>query len=143
MRIWSIHPKYLDSAGLVACWRETLLAKNVLLNTTKGYKSHPQLLRFKNSKSPITYINNYLNELYIESKKRNYNFSFEKIGDVKNNLEKIKITRGQIFYEFNHLLNKIKLRNIKKYQEIKNEKNIDCNNIFEIIDGDVEFWEKQ
>jgi hypothetical protein len=30
MRIWSLHPKYLDSKGLVALWRESLLAKNVL-----------------------------------------------------------------------------------------------------------------
>ena len=143
MRIWSIHPKYLDSSGLVACWRETLLAKNVLLGLTKGYKSHPQLLRFKNLESPIDYINNYLNELYIESKKRNYNFSFEKIGVLKNNLKKLPINSGQIFYEFEHLLNKLKIRDLKKYNEIKNIKNIDCNNIFKTIPGDVEFWEKQ
>ena len=30
MRIWSLHPKYLDAKGVVALWRETLLAKNVL-----------------------------------------------------------------------------------------------------------------
>lgn len=143
MRIWSIHPKYLDSSGLVACWRETLLAKNVLLGLTKGYKNHPQLLRFKNSEFPIDYINNYLNELYIESKKRNYNFSFEKVGIFKNNLEKLPINSGQIFYEFEHLLNKLKIRDLKKYNEIKNIKNIDCNNVFKIINGDIEFWEKQ
>jgi len=43
MRIWSLHPKYLDSKGMVALWREALLAKQVLLNKTKGYKNHPQL----------------------------------------------------------------------------------------------------
>ncbi|MEM3714836.1 MAG: pyrimidine dimer DNA glycosylase/endonuclease V [Nitrososphaeria archaeon] len=40
MRLWSIHPKYLDQKGLVACWREGLLAKKVLLGKVKGYKNH-------------------------------------------------------------------------------------------------------
>ena len=29
MRIWSIHPRYLDARGLVALWREALLARAV------------------------------------------------------------------------------------------------------------------
>ena len=41
MRIWSIHPKYLDTKGLVTLLRETLLAKNVLKDKTKMYKNHP------------------------------------------------------------------------------------------------------
>ena len=28
MRLWTLHPKYLDAAGLVALWREALLAQN-------------------------------------------------------------------------------------------------------------------
>lgn len=27
MRLWSLHPRYLDSKGLVALWCEALLAK--------------------------------------------------------------------------------------------------------------------
>ena len=49
MRLWSVHPKYLDSKGLVALWREALLAKQVLEGGTKGYRNHPQLDRFKKS----------------------------------------------------------------------------------------------
>jgi hypothetical protein len=47
MRLWSLHPKYLDRAGLLAVWREGLLAQQVLMGNTKGYKNHPQLNRFK------------------------------------------------------------------------------------------------
>lgn len=37
MRLWSIHPRYLDTKGLVALWRETLLlAQAVLFGNTKG-----------------------------------------------------------------------------------------------------------
>jgi hypothetical protein len=53
MRLWSIHPGYLDAKGLVALWREALLAQNVLLRNTKGYKKHPQLEQFNNTSNPI------------------------------------------------------------------------------------------
>ena len=48
MRLWSLHPKYMDSKGLVALWREGLLARAVLKGQTNGYINHPQLIRFKN-----------------------------------------------------------------------------------------------
>ena len=81
MRLWSlIHPKYLDSKGLVALWREGLLAKKVLKGETKGYKNHPQLLRFKNSNDRSRHDNNYLLNVYKESKSRGYNFNKSKIG---------------------------------------------------------------
>jgi hypothetical protein len=78
MRLWSLHPEYLDTKGLVALWREALLAKHVLEGKTKGYKNHPQLDRFKQSVSPVEMINQYLAEVYIEASKRNYNFNKEK-----------------------------------------------------------------
>ncbi len=78
MRIWSLHPKYLDTKGLVALWRETLLAKNVLEGNTKGYKNHPQLKRFKNSEYPVQVINQYLSAVYLESLTRGYHFNIAK-----------------------------------------------------------------
>jgi len=42
MRLWSIHPKYLDRQGLLAVWRESLLAQSVLI---KGeYTECPECL---------------------------------------------------------------------------------------------------
>ena len=79
MRIWSIHPKYLDAKGLVALWRETLLAKNVLYGLTKGYKNHPQLNRFKETGDPKEYINKYLISIYNEALSRSYKFDKSKI----------------------------------------------------------------
>ncbi|GIW62281.1 MAG: hypothetical protein KatS3mg090_0107 [Patescibacteria group bacterium] len=78
MRLWTIHPKYLDSKGLVALWREGLLAKKVLEGKTKGYKNHPQLNRFKTHKKPLEAINSYLFNIYKEAKKRGYNFDKKK-----------------------------------------------------------------
>jgi hypothetical protein len=37
MRLWTLHPRYLDSQGLVALWREGLLAQAVLRNRTRGF----------------------------------------------------------------------------------------------------------
>jgi len=47
MRLWSLHPAYLDARGLGALWREGLLAQAVLRGKTRGYRSHPQLERWR------------------------------------------------------------------------------------------------
>ena len=82
MRIWSLHPQYLDAKGLVALWRETLLAKHVLENKTKGYKNHPQLNRFKRTKNPVDSINHYLFFVLQEARVRNYKFDAAKIAST-------------------------------------------------------------
>lgn len=141
MRIWSIHPKYLDQKGLVALWRETLLAKNVLLKKTKGYKNHPQLIRFQYTKNPILSINTYLYYTYQESLKRGYHFDYNKIGHIDKNI-KIQVTKKQIKYESEHLLKKLNIRDIKRYDILKKEKNFKTHPIFKIREGEVENWEK-
>lgn len=140
MRIWSIHPKYLDAKGLVALWREALLAKNVLEGKTKGYKNHPQLNRFKATKNPVHSINQYLKDVFKVAERRNYNFDRSKINWTVTST-KIKVTRGQIKYEVQHLLNKLKIRDKIRYTEIKAIENFDCHPSFKIIEGDIEKWE--
>lgn len=140
MRIWSLHPKYLDTKGLVALWRETLLAKHVLEGKTKGYKHHPQLIRFKEAKYPLDCINQYLSEVYFEAKKRDYNFDKQKI-DWSFKKSKLSVTKGQMDYEINHLLNKLKNRDIEKFKELKSKKHFDCHPIFKLKEGEIEDWE--
>ncbi len=143
MRLWSIHPKYLDTKGLLAVWREGLLAKKVLEGKTKGYRNHPQLIRFKKYHNTLYAINAYLSKIYDEACNRSYNFSKNKINYIlKKNI--IPVSNGQIKYERKHLLKKLKLRDIEKYEELfsYNDKNIEINSIFYLIDGDIEEWEK-
>jgi hypothetical protein len=140
MRLWSIHPKYLDSKGLVAHWRESLLAKKVLENKTKGYRKHPQLLRFKKNKNTQILINTYLYYIYLESLKRGYNFDSNKIGEKDTQL-KIYVNDKQITYEFEHLLKKLKKRDMKKFEGIKNTSKIKTNPLFKIKEGNIEDWE--
>ena len=140
MRIWSLHPKYIDSKGLVALWRETLLAKHVLEGKTKGYKNHPQLQRFKETSHPLNHINSYLSAVLEESKHRGYNFDESKIGssvDVKF----IPVTTGQILYEKEHLLGKLIVRDLAKYHKLNETIDVQLHPLFNLIEGDVEPWE--
>ena len=140
MRIWSLHPKYLDSKGLVALWRETLLAKHVLAGQTKGYKNHPQLKRFKNTENPAASINQYLAEVFNESQKRGYNFDKNKI-DWNFTPDIITVTKGQVNYEKIHLLKKLGIRDYQLFKELENLDNWDIHPLFRITSGNIEDWE--
>ena len=97
MRLWSIHPKYLDTRGLVALWREGLLTKHVLEGKTKGYRNHPQLNRFKEQEDPVHAIHYYLCKVYEEAANRNYQFDETKLNwDCKPCT--IQVTTGQVDY---------------------------------------------
>lgn len=141
MRLWSIHPKYLDCKGIVAVWREGLLAKKVLMGETNRYKTHPQLERFKKHKKPIDAIDTYLFHVWKESKNRCYNFDKGKIGK-KITKEKIEVTIGQILYEFELLKMKVKKREISRYNDLLKTKKPETNPVFKIKNGYIESWEK-
>lgn len=141
MRIWSVAPELLDSKGLVACWRETLLALNVLQGNTKGYRNHPQLNRFKSQEDSIQSICNYLHSLCDDADKRCYKFNRTKIPNAQHVINKIPVTTGQLIYEFNFLKQKVLGRtgSWKYGDECKLEY---LNHNFYAVDGDIESWEK-
>jgi hypothetical protein len=141
MRLWSIHPEYLDSKGLVALWRETLLAQKVLLGNTKGYTKHPQLIRFNNTSNPIGAIACYLRTISDEADRRGYNFNRNKIADKKIN-SRIPVTKGQVDYEFKHLLEKIRERDPDLYKHLEMIDKVKLNPLFKEICGTVEEWER-
>jgi hypothetical protein len=140
MRIWSIHPKYLDTKGLVALWRETLLAKHVLENKTKGYRNHPQLHRFKKIQEPLHAINYYLSIVHEEAIKRNYRFDPEKISRHFDPV-KMNVTKGQVDYEIAHLKNKLRQRDPAKWKEIVVIETIEAHPLFTVVEGTTEDWE--
>ena len=141
MRLWSIHSEYLDRAGLLAVWREALLAQKVLEGKTKGYTNHPQLKRFKSHRFPKKAIANYLLGIWKEAKRRGYNFDPEKIG-AKGKVEKILVTRGQLKYEFGLLQEKLKRRAPIIARQLASVKEIKPHPLFEAIEGNIEEWEK-
>ncbi len=141
MRLWSLHPEYLDTKGLLALWREGLLARKVLSGKTTGYKNHPQLIRFKKFKDPVKILDCYLFAVYEESVKRGYKFDINKI-KYKNSKLKIKVTKEQLSYEYNHLLKKLKKRDKNLFLKYRKNIKIKSNPIFKVINGDIENWEK-
>lgn len=143
MRLWSIHPKYLDCKGLLALWREGLLAKKVLENRTIGYKNHPQLIRFRKVNDPGLAINAFMTSVLLDARSRGYSFDQSKIKFVEYN-GLMTLYKGQFEYEFTHLLAKLKTRDpvrSENLSRVKNE-NIVPNPVFKIVDGPVETWER-
>ena len=106
MRIWSLHPQYLDRQGLIACWRETLLAQKVLAGLTRGYTRHPQLDRFRALADPLAGIGAYLAGLADEATRRGYRFDRTRI-TTPGATAALTVTRGQLDVEAGHLLAKL------------------------------------
>jgi hypothetical protein len=144
MRIWSFSPEYLDVKGLLAVWREGLLALAVLQNKTKGYKNHPQLRRFKDSSEGLQFLKLYLYEVYLEAEKRNYSFNPSKIIDIKAYKadEKIPLNSGQLEYEWKHYLEKIRNRAPGYYEKYKGLPKPAPAAVFYEVEGGIENWEK-
>ena len=140
MRLWSIHPSYLDRQGLLAVWREGLLAKKVLEGETKGYKNHPQLIRFREHEEPLNAINYYLSEILKEGETRSYRFDHTKLYPVQD-VSGIFITGGQITYEFSHLLLKLKARDHQRFELLKQETKIKIHPLFIRVEGGIAPWE--
>lgn len=140
MRLWSIHPKYLDAKGLVALWREALLAQSVLLGNTVGYRHHPQLIRFKATSNPVAAIGSYLKGVELEAKARNYKFDAAKINAARGT-NPIPVTSGQIEFEFSHLKKKLRTRDVEKLQHLESVSEIALHPSFKEVRGEVEAWE--
>lgn len=143
MRIWSIHPKYLDPQGLVALWRETLLAQKVLAGRTKGYKNHPQLQRFKEQSEPLKFIGSYLYQVYLEAERRGYDFDQSKILEQFSARSKksLRVTAGQKKYEFEHLKRKLKARSPELYRQVRGLKEVELHPLFRSCPGPIADWE--
>jgi hypothetical protein len=122
-------------------WRETLLAQKVIQGKTKGYTNHPQLIRFRNSTDPPGMIGAYLEEIYKESLERGYNFDRSKIYKVSRRM-KINVNKGQLTYEFTHLKKKLRTRDPVTFKRLKSVEYIEPNFIFNVVEGDVESWER-
>ena len=140
MRLWTIHPRHLDAKGLLALWREGLLAQCVLQGRTKGYRNHPQLRRFKATADPPASIASYLRAVHEEAVRRGYSFRAEKIGAGRF-AGRIPCARGQLLYEWEHLKNKLRLRDAARHAEAGQVVTPDPHPLFEIVEGGIEEWE--
>jgi hypothetical protein len=141
MRLWTLHPKYLDPQGLVALWREALLAKAVLRGETRGYTQHPQLKRFKAHTSPRLAINAYLAAIHSDATSRGYKFDRTKVGPVRL-VTPLSVTSGQISYEWEHLLQKLATRSPALFSHWRNLAMPECHPLFRPCPGPIASWER-
>jgi hypothetical protein len=141
VRLWTLHPKYLDPAGLTALWREGLLARQVLLNRTRGYRHHPQLERFRALDRPVAAINTYLEAVHQEATERSYHFNRAKIGAARLEVP-VAATTGQLLFEWNHLKAKLQRRNPKWLISVDQTVQPEPHPLFRIVQGPVQEWER-
>lgn len=151
MRLWSLHPAMLDRQGLLAAWREGLLAQSVIVKLQSGekpaYRNHPQLSRFLASPVPLCLIGTWLTFIQKEATKRGYSFDKSKILEPSEAFRLI-VTSGQLEYEFNHLQSKLKERDNSLYwfnygyYVCAENSAIEQHPMFVVVDGEIEGWEK-
>jgi len=142
LRLWSIHPRYLDRQGLLALWREALLARAVLCGRTRGYRHHPQLERFRLHPSPRAAICAYLGVIHDEALRRGYAFDRRKAGPQKT-VVPIPVTRGQLAYEWRHLLGKLAERSPADHRRLRCLASPACHPLMRRRRGGIEPWERR
>lgn len=141
MRLWSIHPQHLDPVGLVALWREALLAQAVLAGRTRGYARHPQLQRFREHGDPLAFIASYLSVLALEAEHRGYSFNRSKIELPATGICS-EVTLGQLTFESRHLKRKLRNRNLSAYRRVSGLSVLSPHPCFKIIPGKIASWER-
>ncbi|WP_424936006.1 MULTISPECIES: pyrimidine dimer DNA glycosylase/endonuclease V [Bacteria] len=149
MRIWSLHPRHLDRAGLVACWRETLLAQAVLAERTRGYRHHPQLERFRAADDPLQTIGRYLATLADEADHRGYRFDRARIDRprpspdevVEPSAPALEVTEGQLMFEWQHLGHKLRLRSAQDAESWASTSPTP-HPLFHVMPGPAASWER-
>ena len=141
MRLWTLHPKYLDARGLAALWREGLLAQQVLRGKTRGYKRHPQLRRFRAARSPVGAIARYLTAVTREAAARGYTFDRTRIGRARFR-GRLPATDGQLRYEWRRLRGKLRRRAPQAFRRIQSVADPEPHPLFRIVPGPVADWER-
>ncbi|HVU83086.1 MAG TPA: pyrimidine dimer DNA glycosylase/endonuclease V [Rhodanobacteraceae bacterium] len=142
MRLWSLHPRYLDSKGLTAAWREALLARAVMAGQTRGYRAHPQLIRFERCAAPLLTIESYLHGLLAEAQARGFEFDAGKVSGMRTH-RRLTVTRGQLAFEVRHLREKLRVRDPGRLRLLpRSAIAVETHPLFRVVPGAVAAWER-
>jgi hypothetical protein len=142
MRLWTLHPRYLDAKGLVAAWREALLAQKVLQGRTRTYTKHPQLARFRSHPRPVQAMAAFLAGIAADAQRRGYHFNTSKISRHRSR-SRMTETQGQLLYEWKHLRGKLRTRSPAVHRRLRDIAIPDAHPLFTIVRGQVRDWEKR
>lgn len=126
---------------MLATWREALLAQAVLAGRTRGYRQHPQLLRFMALPDPVAGIGCYLHHVATEAAVRGYRFDTGRIISSDQSL-KMAVTDGQLQFEWTHLLRKLGERDPERWRT-QRDLSPRPHPMFTVVAGPIESWERQ
>ena len=126
----------------MALWREGLLAQKVLTGATRGYRSHPQLERFRAHPQPGCAIVAYLHAVCDEAQRRGYRFDRAKIAAFDNYDCQIPVADGQMQYEFTHLCAKLSQRDPSARERLRGIPDPEPHPCFVVVPGPVASWER-
>lgn len=138
MRLWSIDPALLDRAALVAGWREGLLAQKVLRGLTTGYRSHPQLERFRTLTDPVAGVATWLHGLADAADARGFRFDRTRV-ILPAGPERLPLTEGQLALEWSHLRAKVTARDPAWLDRLVAPQ---PHPMFDLTPGPVATWER-
>jgi len=162
MRLWSLHPRYLDTAGLTAGWREALLAQRVLTGTTRGYRRHPQLERFWPGSAlagqagdaigrvggdvvpwPGDRIVAFLQAVADEAATRGHAYDRTRVaGPSPGDVAPVPVAEGQVAYEWALLRAKLAVRSPAVLTHWAEVAVPEVHPLFTVVPGPVAPWEK-
>lgn len=83
MRIWTLHPRYLDDATLREAWRDGLAARRRLVAGSKGRPTDPLIHAIAACKHPVRVIDAYLSHLHQEAQRRGKAFDRSRIDGAR------------------------------------------------------------
>lgn len=126
---------------MVALWREGLLAQKVLQGQTRGYRSHPQLARFRAQEDPLAAIAAYLREVRVEAVRRGYSFDPSRVYPAAA-APVMTETQGQVDHEWRHLLEKLQRRSPVLFDAHRYARSPEPHPCFRIVPGPVAAWER-
>jgi hypothetical protein len=141
VRLWSLHPRHLDRRGLVALWREGLLAQAVLRGRTRGYRHHPQLIRFTEGPAPLAALVSYLEVVRAEASQRGYSFDRSRLARRRVDVRPLAVSRGQLEFEWRHLLAKVGARD-PAWLKVLRGVSPKSHPLFRVRRGPVADWER-
>ena len=142
MRLWTLHPALLDARGLVALWREGLLARKVLRGKTVGYRHHPQLERFRACARPLHAVDTYRWAVHAEATVRGYAFDAGRLGPRRRHA-RLAVTAGQLAHEHRHLLQKLRQRFPVGVRRRRGAAGRRPHPLFRVVPGPIAPWERR
>jgi hypothetical protein len=113
----------------------------VLRGDTRGYRSHPQLLRFRARRNPQAVIAEYLRAVEAEAVRRGYRFDGAKIAPYRTSTRIVE-TAGQLMYESDHLKRKLYSRDPQRYRRLLAVEQPESHPLFRLTAGGVREWER-